>query len=379
MALIFLALEPSSLTLSSAFVQRLPTSSHKPSAATVFRPSSTATAVNGETAGSAATATTTTTTNGASRNQEQEASTTPPLSSPLPATPDFRLNVYEKARTVTSVCTSGTLCTLAAREGMQGAPFGSFVDYVLDDKGNPVLLMNDMSMHTINIQQTTESTGKPAVVTLFTQRESSGEGQDVSRCSLTGVLEKMDPATTDDLDQIRMRYSLTHAYADQVMDSPKFSFYRLVPQHIYFVGGFGVLAKWMDPSDYAAASPDILAASADEIAARINRNHGDDLQLTAQHLLDVKTPIESIRMTNVDRLGMDIRVTSQMGSRRNKLQTDEFRIGFRIPVLSVEDAKSEILKVFQEAWEKAHDFSWGDGDEPGSSVPILKIAADSLE
>jgi hypothetical protein len=76
---------------------------------------------------------------------------------------------------------------------------------------------------------------------------------------------------------------------------------------------------------------------------------------------------------------MDIRVTCQQGTRRNKLSTDEFRIGFRIPVISVEDAKSEILKVFQEAWEKANAINWGDEEEPGSTVPILKIAADSLE
>ena len=350
---------------SSAFCPRQPSLGAVPA----FRPSSlvsTATVVNGDSA------TTATTTNGASSSEESSTNGSPPA--------EIRLNVYEKARTVTSVCTSGTLCTLAAREGMEGAPFGSFVDYVLDDQGNPILLMNDMSMHTINIRQTTEATGKPAVVTLFTQRESSGagEGQDVSRCSLTGTLERMDPNTTPGMDQIRMRYSLTHAYADQVMESPKFAFYRLNPQHIYFVGGFGVLAKWMDPADYAAASPDILAAAADDMMDKINGQHSDDLQLTAQHLFDVTTPIESIRLTNVDRLGMDIRVTSQMGSRRNKLQTDEFRIGFRIPVLSIEDAKSEILKVFQEAWEKANDFSWGD-EEPGSSVPILKIAADSLE
>lgn len=351
---------------SSAFCPR----QASPGTVPAFRSSSvvsTATVVNGESATTA-----TTTTNGASASEESSNSDSPPT--------DIRLNVFEKARTVTSVCTSGTLCTLAAREGMEGTPFGSYVDYVLDDRGNPILLMNDMSMHTINIQQTTETTGKPAVVTLFTQRESSGagEGQDVSRCSLTGTLERMDADGTPDMDQIRMRYSLTHTYADQVMDSPKFAFYRLNPSHVYFVGGFGVLAKWMDPEDYAAASPDILAASAGGMMDKINSQHSDDLQLTAQHLLDVKTPIESIRMTNVDRLGMDIRVTSQMGSRRNKLQTDEFRIGFRIPVLSVEDAKSEVLKVFQEAWEKANDFSWGD-QEPGNTVPILKIAADSLE
>lgn len=293
---------------------------------------------------------------------------------------NIRLNVSEKARTVTSVCTSGTLCTVSAHDGIEGAPFGSFVDYVLDDVGNPVLLMNDMSMHTINIQEAAKKSNGQTLVTLFTQLDSKvGENlQDSSRCSLTGVLEKIDRSAPD-MDAIRMRYSLTHAYADQVMDSPKFAFYRLVPAKVYFVGGFGVLAKWIDPEDYQTAAPDILAKEAAEIVQRINRDHVDDLRFTARHLLDVKTEIERIRVTNVDRLGMDIRVTSQMGTRRNKLVTDEFRIGFRIPVISVEDAKSEILKVFQEAWEKGNGISWGDDEMPGSNVPIMKIAADSLE
>jgi heme iron utilization protein len=288
------------------------------------------------------------------------------------AAPSIRLNVNEKARTVTSVCTSGTLCTKSIHPGIEDAPSGSFVDYVLDNLGNPILLMNEMSMHTINIQSC-------PIVTLFTQLGSK-EGQDVSRCSVTGVLEKMQKNDAD-MDMVRMRYSITHTYADQVMDSPKFAFYRLKPQKIYFVGGFGVMAKWVEPEDYQAAAPDILAKDASSIVARINRDHGDDLRTTAIQLLGVTNEIEGIRMTSVDRLGMDIRVTFQMGTRRNKLQTDEFRIGFRIPVQSVEDAKSEILKAFQEAWEKENGMSWGESQDltPGSNVPIVKIAADSLE
>ncbi|KAL7575622.1 hypothetical protein ACA910_011451 [Epithemia clementina (nom. ined.)] len=333
-------------------------------------------------------------TNGAATAETSTASKTTTLADPSPAKlfaqdeyiAQIRLNVNEKARTVTSVCTSGTLCTVSAHKGIEGAPFGSYVDYVLDDLGNPVLLMNEMSMHTINVE-TAAAAGNPdgALVTLFVQLSGSntatksGASQDVSRCSLTGSLEKMD-RTAADMDTIRMRYSIAHAYADQVMDSPKFAFYRLVPRKIYFVGGFGVMAKWIEPTDYQAASPDILATEAAGIVQRINRDYGEDLRSTAVHLLGVSTDILKIRMTTVDRLGMDIRVTSQMGTRRNKLQTDEFRIGFRIPVISIEDAKSEILKVFQEAWEKGQNMQW-DNDEvnPGQTVPILKIAADSLE
>lgn len=296
----------------------------------------------------------------------------------------IRLNIFEKAKTVASVCTSGTLCTVSSHEGIEGSPFGSFVDYVLDDDGNPVLLMNEMSMHTINIQQNALEGKKgsgSSLVTLFAQlgdaETAKKGGQDVSRCSLTCKVEKI-PQKADDMDTIRMRYSLTHTYADQVMDSPKFAFYRLIPEKVYYVGGFGVMAKWVDVEDYKAAAPDILARDANDIVTKLNREFKSDLELTAKALLGVQQ-LKSIRVTNVDRLGMDVRVTAQQGTRRNKLMTDEFRIGFRIPVISVEDAKSEILKVFQEAWEKENEIDWGDEELPGSDVPILKIAADSLE
>ncbi|VEU33982.1 unnamed protein product [Pseudo-nitzschia multistriata] len=294
---------------------------------------------------------------------------------------NLRLNVNEKARTVASVCTSGTLCTVSGHDGIQGAPFGSFVDYVLDDEGNPVLLMNEMSMHTMNIEQNAISNqdGVSNLVTLFTQlaSETAEQSQDVSRCSFTCKVEKI-ARDAEDMDAIRMRYSLTHVYADQVMDSPKFAFYRLIPEKIYYVGGFGVMAKWVDVEDYKDATPDILSKEANQIVKKLNREFKDDLECMAIHLLEAEK-LENVRVTNVDRLGMDVRVTRQHETRRNKLMTDEYRIGFRIPVISVEDAKSEILKVFQEAWEKGQGLDWGDAEEPGSTVPIMKIAADSLE
>lgn len=32
--------------------------------------------------------------------------------------------------------------------------------------------------------------------------------------------------------------------------------------------------------------------------------------------------------------------------------TDEYRVAFRNPVINVEDAKSELVKLFQECWER---------------------------
>ena len=286
---------------------------------------------------------------------------------------NVKLSTCEKARTVTSISSSGTLCTVSCSDGIEGAPFGSFVDYVLDDDGNPVFLFNEMSLHTININN--HNNGQN-LVTLFVQ-DSSSSMQDVSRCSITGVVEKLERGVNiDDMDAIRMRYSITHAYADQVMDSPKFHFYRLNPSKIYYVGGFGVQATWVPVDDYTTAAPDILAREATGIVSKLNKESYDDLLLTASQLLK-EEEIENVRVTNVDRLGMDIRVTKR-GKRRNKLVTDEFRVGFRIPVISVEDAKSEIQKVFQEAWERGQGYTWDSDELPGSDVPIIKIAEDSL-
>lgn len=240
-----------------------------------------------------------------------------------------------------------------------------------------MLLMNEMSAHTVNILQSGDvnSEGEGPLVTLFTQL-ASGRGQDVSRCSVTGRVERIT-STAPDIDTLRMRYAIAHAYADRVMDSPKFAFYRLKPVKIYYVGGFGVTAAWVPVDEYKNAKSDILAQDAAEIVERLNRDHGADLELVGMHLLNVQN-LEDVVITGVDRLGMDIRVTSQL--RRNKLVTDEFRVGFRIPVQTVEDAKSEILKIFQEAWEKGQGYTWDDEGEdlPGSDVPIVQIAEDSL-
>lgn len=288
---------------------------------------------------------------------------------------NIRLSICERARTVTSVCRSGTLCTISQSEGMEGAPFGSFVDYVLDEEGNPIFLMNELSMHTSNIEQGADG----SMVTLFTQLKSTGldaRGQDVSRCSLTGVVEKLDDDDFPNRDQIRLQYSLTHSYADRVMDSPKFHFYRLCPSKIFFVSGFGVTSSWVPVEDYNSASPDILARESSDMIQKLNREHTEDLAFVGSHLLALPN-VQDIQVTNVDRLGLDIRVTSQLT--RLKLITEEFRLGFRIPVLSVEDAKSEIMKIFQEAWEKGQGFDWGDDDAEDDSIPICKIAVQRLD
>ncbi|GMH70958.1 hypothetical protein TrST_g2379 [Triparma strigata] len=233
--------------------------------------------------------------------------------------------------------------------------------------------MNSDSQHTQFVE---EGEGK---VTLFTQASLNGSrnNQEISRVSLSGVLKELKGGE-EDFDEVKMKYSLAHTYADRVMDSPKFKFYRLEVESCYYVGGFGVGAKWVDCEEYGKSEPDILAKESRGICEKINSENVDDLLNVGSHILEVEG-ITAAKLTGIDRLGMDVRVTYE--GKRNKEFTDEFRIGFRIPIMSTEDAKSETLKIFQEAWEKGEGMVWEvEEEEDGEdySLPVFKFASDAL-
>lgn len=59
-------------------------------------------------------------------------------------------------------------------------------------------------------------------------------------------------------------------------------------------------------------------------------------------------------MVGIDRLGIDLRISTATS-------TDEYRVVFRNPVATAEDARSELTKLFQEAWERDRNLSpWKD-------------------
>ena len=72
----------------------------------------------------------------------------------------------------------------------------------------------------------------------------------------------------------------------------------------------------------------------------------DELRMICKHFLGLRMQeVEEVRLVGVDRLGIDLRV--QCGD-----FCDEYRVGFRLKATNAEDVKSEMLKLFQEAWER---------------------------
>jgi putative heme iron utilization protein len=275
----------------------------------------------------------------------------------------IRPSITDRARTVTYICTSGTLCTTSTMKDVTGYPFGSYVDYILDEKGWPVMLLSDHSLHTQNIQ-------KNPAVSLFIQlpRHSphhhhfnpaltqnpgeNGSGREVdpahardlslvqaqaqedadtmigsligdgvcpgiSAASLSRVtmMGKLEPLPKSEETALKFAFSIIHPYSEEILDSPRFSLYRLNPEKIYFSGGFGVLATWIEVEDYEAARADVIAQDVPSLLSRVNLEKRSEMFLMCKHFLNLSLDdVEKVHIQAIDRLGVDLRVKSGMSN-----------------------------------------------------------------
>lgn len=265
--------------------------------------------------------------------------------SSAPDADEYRLAASERARTVVHECDSGTLCTASAKH--DGIPFGSHVDYVLAEHGEPVFLLANGAAHTANIKER-------STCSLYCQPPSSS-GQDGCRTTLVGSVNKM---SEKDVEHVRDLYIDTHAHAADALKYPElFSFYKMKVDDVYFVGGYGVVAQWVDAEEFANAEPDPLCFDAPSIISSLNADKEEDLLRLCRVFLEAPD-VNSCKMTGLDRLGFDLRVRDSSGD------FCEYRVAFREKVANRFDVQSALVKAFQEAWEResGYEETWAAED-----------------
>lgn len=212
-----------------------------------------------------------------------------------------RPSITDRTRTIAHVCTTGTLCTTSSNKDIAGIPFGSYVDYILNEQGWPIVLLNVNAVHTQNIEKSNK-------VSLFIQLPKLPYGQTmaaVSRVTMMGTVQKI--CDDDVLNPIKFAFLLVHPHTEAIIDSSKFQFYEVQPLKIFFAGGFGVSSDWVNVSEYEQARPDIIANEVTSILSRINLEKQPELKLLCKHFLDIAV-CDQIRIQSIDRLGIDLRV-----------------------------------------------------------------------
>lgn len=200
----------------------------------------------------------------------------------------------ERIRTLISLASVGTLSTLSRKH--PGFPFGSLMPFALDLAGRPLFLISNMAMHTQNLK------ADPRCSLFIGQANADGDPLGAARATLIGVAE---PVPASELASVRETYLACHENSRYWVDFSDFSFFRLQPVDLYYVGGFGVMG-WVEASEYQDAAPDPLAGAAPGILAHMNADHVDSMILLARSHTGVEAT--EATMTSVDRLGFTLRL-----------------------------------------------------------------------
>jgi heme iron utilization protein len=252
----------------------------------------------------------------------QHASTEPAL--PQPPEPSHA----ERARTLISLATMGTLSTLSRKQ--PGFPFGSLMPFALDLAGRPLFLISNMAMHTQNLK------ADPRCSLFVGQANADGDPLGAARATLIGVAE---PVPISDLASVREMYLARHENSRYWVDFSDFSFFRLQPVDLYYVGGFGVMG-WVEASDYEDAAPDPLTDCASGILAHMNADHVDSMILLARFHAGVEAT--EAAMTSVDRLGFTLRLKTNEGMKG-------VRINFLREVTTPQETRTVLVEMVRQA------------------------------
>lgn len=153
-------------------------------------------------------------------------------------------------------------------------PYVSLANIATDARGWPVIFISKLAWHTRNILAHAEGS------LMVSEIPQEGDALTGPRITIMGRFE------TITADVIAERYAHHHPAARGYLDFPDFSFWRLIPQKIHAVAGFGRI-ETMEPDEVFL--PESTAASVTEGAAgaiaHMNADHADAIELYAERLL----------------------------------------------------------------------------------------------
>jgi putative heme iron utilization protein len=246
-----------------------------------------------------------------------------------PASPQLAEPTHaERVRTLLSLVPIGTLSTLSRKYA--GFPFGSLMPFALDAGGRPIFLISNMAMHTQNLKE------DPRCSLFVGQAGADGDALGAARATLVGHAA---PVPEQDLASVRQEYLARHENSRYWVDFSDFSFFRLQPVDLYYVGGFGVMG-WVEAADYQDATPDPLAEAATGILAHMNADHVDSMILLAKSHAEIAAT--EATMTSVDRLGFLLKLQTNNGVKG-------VRINFLREVATPQDTRAVLIEMVRQA------------------------------
>jgi len=204
------------------------------------------------------------------------------------------MNIAREARLMLRAHRYGALCTLSKK--FDGYPFGSITPYLVDHDGSLLILISTLAEHTKNILHDPR-------VSLITHDQRDPHIQTQGRVTVVGNAWP-DP----DREQTGFRYLRYFPEARTYLEMHDFSFYRIRPAAIRYIGGLGKI-HWINMEDYAFVQAEIFAQREEVLLAEINTRQRDMLRQLQQqrHGLDAV----DVQAIGLDCDGLDVRCGEQ--------------------------------------------------------------------
>lgn len=226
-----------------------------------------------------------------------------------------------KARALYARCTQGVLSTVS--QDVAGFPFGSVAPFCPDRHGRPLLLVSSIAEHTRNMK------ADPRVSLIVT--ESGEDSQEGGRLTLVGSARAL---TGDEEVEAGARYFRRFPHAAGYRKAHDFSFFRLEPTRLRFIGGFGQI-HWLEPDTVCRPNP-FDGPAEDRMAAHMNQDHADALRdwCRWQGVAVTAEP----RLAAIDGEGCDVLVGKTL-----------MRIDFDAPVQSADEVRRAMIALVGKA------------------------------
>jgi len=222
------------------------------------------------------------------------------------------INHAREARCLLRAHRYGALSTLSKK--FNGHPFGSIAPYLTDHDGSVLLFISALAEHTKNIRH-------DARVSLITHDQNDPRIQTQGRITVIGEatpLEEREPYAE--------RWLRYFPETEQLFALGDFSFFRIVPQSVRHIGGFGQ-ARWF--MSHFTVPPYPLMSQENDVLVQMNASNLDMLRHCCLHLHGITA--EQVRMTGIDCDGFDLNADGRA-----------LRFDFAEPVMDAEGAMAAV-------------------------------------
>lgn len=230
------------------------------------------------------------------------------------------MNNAREARLMLRAHRYGVLSTLSKR--FDGYPFGSITPYLADHDGSLLILISTLAEHTKNILHDPR-------VSLITHDQRDPHIQTQGRVTVVG-----NAASEPDREQAGLRYLRYFPEAQTYFAMHDFSFYRIRPVAIRYIGGFGRI-HWVDMEDYAV-QPYPLIEQESGVVAHMNSDHQDALRDYCRHFHQCAAL--DVAMLGIDLDGFDVRADGRV-----------LRFDFAQPATDAQQARTALVEMARAA------------------------------